>query len=69
MREGYGTLVAAQLPPVALQLATPVTAIDMRGRDLRLETRAGAVVARVAIVAVPTTVLASGDIAFTRGTR
>ncbi len=65
VREGYGTLVAAQLPPIAVQLATPVTAIDLRRRDVRLETRAGTIVAKVAIVAVSTAVLASGGIAFT----
>ena len=36
--EGYGTLVAASLPAVALRLATPVRRIGQQGRHVRLET-------------------------------
>ena len=64
VREGYGTLVAASLPPVPLHLATPVTAIDHRGTRVRLDTRAGTIAARTAIVTVSTAMLAAGTIAF-----
>ena len=64
VREGYGTLVAASLPPVPLHLATPVTAIDHRGSTVRLDTRAGTIAARAAIVTVSTAMLAKGAIRF-----
>ena len=65
VREGYGALIAASLPPVPLHLATPVTAIDHRGRGVSLTTRAGTIAARAAIVTVSTAVLAAGSIVFT----
>jgi monoamine oxidase len=64
VREGYGALIAAQVPPVTLSLANPVTAIDHGASPLRLETRAGTITADAAIVTVSTAVLASGTIAF-----
>lgn len=63
--EGLGTLIAAQLPPVTVKLATPVTAIDLTGRSVGLETRGGTVKTAAAIVTVSTAVLAAGCIAFT----
>ncbi|HEX7005877.1 MAG TPA: NAD(P)/FAD-dependent oxidoreductase [Alphaproteobacteria bacterium] len=57
---GFGSLVAASLPPVPLRLATPVTAIDDSGAELRLETPAGTVLARAAILTVSTAALVSG---------
>jgi len=65
VEEGYGALIAGLLPPVALRLATPVTAIDHGGPVLRLATRIGTIVAKAAIVTVSTAVLACGAIAFT----
>lgn len=64
VREGYGTLIAAHLPDVPLRLATPVSRIDHSGETVRLETRAGTVSARTAIVTIATNVLASGAIRF-----
>lgn len=64
VREGYGTLVAGHAAGVPARLDTPVTRIDHRGATLRLETSAGTIEAARAIVAVPTTVLASGALAF-----
>jgi monoamine oxidase len=64
LREGYGTLIAALLPPATVRLATPVTAIDHRGAAVRLATRAGTITADAAIVTVSTAVLASGAIGF-----
>lgn len=63
--EGLGTLIAAQLPPVTVKLATPVTAIDLTGRNVGIETRGGTVRAAAAIVTVSTAVLAAGCITFT----
>lgn len=65
IRHGYGALVAAQLPDIPVKLATPVTAIDHSGATVKLQTRNGMVVARSAVLAVPTTVLASDAIGFT----
>ncbi len=60
--EGYGRLVAASLPPVALRLGTPVRGIAI-GRTVELDTHAGTIAARAAIVTVSTTVLAGDAIA------
>ncbi|MGE5145737.1 MAG: flavin monoamine oxidase family protein, partial [Candidatus Eiseniibacteriota bacterium] len=57
---GFGTLVAASLPALPLRLATPVTAIDDSGKALKLETPAGTVATRAAVVTVSTAVLSSG---------
>lgn len=62
--EGYGTLVARHAAGVPVRLSTPVTRIDHRGRSLRLETPAGTLEAARAIVAVPTSMLASGALSF-----
>jgi len=64
LRDGYGALVAASLPASSLRLSTPVTAIDHGGRVVRIETRGGALSARVVIVTVSTKVLASGALKF-----
>lgn len=60
LRDGYGALVAASLPPLRLRLSTPVTAIHHGGRDVRIETRDGVLSARAVILTVSTNVLASG---------
>jgi monoamine oxidase len=59
VREGYGALVAAHLPPgVETHLATPVTAVAL-GRDgVELATPRGTAVAHCAIVTVSTAILA-----------
>jgi len=64
VREGYGTLVAAHAANVPVRLATPVTRVDHRARTIRVESAAGTIEADHVVVAVPTTVLARGDIAF-----
>ncbi|MBM7406815.1 MULTISPECIES: flavin monoamine oxidase family protein [Sphingomonas] len=61
--DGYGTLVASQLPRVAVALGTPVRRIRDEGGHLVLESPRGAVRARTAIVTVATPVLARGGIA------
>ncbi len=57
---GYGALVAGAAADVPVRLATPVTAIALDGRGVRLETAAGAIVAGAAIVTVSTDVIATG---------
>lgn len=60
---GYGTLVAASLPPtVALRLATPVEAVALETSHLSIATRAGTITAKTAIITVSTAVLAAGTI-------
>jgi monoamine oxidase len=62
--EGYGALVASYGEGLPVSLTTPVKRIDWGGRAVVAESSAGAVRARAAIVAVPTSVLASGSIRF-----
>jgi monoamine oxidase len=60
---GYGTLVAASLPPgVALRLATPVEAITLEAAGVSIATRAGRIIARTAILTVSTAVIVGGTI-------
>lgn len=61
---GYGTLVAASLPPVPLHLCTPVVRIDHGGARIVLHTPRGTLSAAAAIVTVSTDVLAGGGVAF-----
>jgi monoamine oxidase len=61
---GYGTLVAGLAEKLPLALGTRVTAIDHHATRVRVETDKGAISAAAAIVAVPTDILARGDIAF-----
>ncbi|MDP5278114.1 NAD(P)/FAD-dependent oxidoreductase [Sphingomonas sp. DG1-23] len=60
--EGYGALVASHAAGLPVALATPVSAIDVSGKQLRIETPHGAIMANAAIVTVSTNVLASGAI-------
>jgi len=60
---GYGTLVAASLPPdTGLRLSTPVQAIKDDGRRLIIETPKGSLSARAAILTVSTAVLSGSAI-------
>jgi monoamine oxidase len=61
---GYGTLIAEAAVALPLQLETRVTAIDHSGPRIRIETSKGGIDADAVIVAVPTDILARGDIAF-----
>ncbi|MCJ2010994.1 flavin monoamine oxidase family protein [Methylobacterium sp. J-076] len=66
---GYGTLVAASLPPsTTLRLATPTERIDLTPDGVAVTTRAGAVRAGAAILTVSTAVLAGGAIRLPAGT-
>ena len=62
--EGYGSLIAQAAADLPLRLGITARAIDDRGRCVRVETDKGAIEARAVVVAVPTDILARGDIAF-----
>ncbi|MBV9991819.1 MAG: FAD-dependent oxidoreductase [Alphaproteobacteria bacterium] len=63
--EGYGTLVAKVGESVPVKLSTPVRTIRWgEGKGVRVETDAGTIEARAAIVTVSTGVLAAGSIRF-----
>ena len=64
---GYGALVSRWGSDVPVRLGTPVTAIDWSGPGVVVETSAGAVRARAALVTVPLGVLKAETIAFRPG--
>lgn len=64
VREGYGALVARYGASVPVRLSTAVTRIDWGGPSISLETAVGTVRSRVAILAVPPTMVASEKIRF-----
>lgn len=68
VESGYGALVTAvarrDAPDLAIITACPVSRIDWSGTGVRLETARGTLTARAVIVAVPTTVIARGALAF-----
>ena len=57
---GYGALISASFPGVALRLSAPVKAIALTRNGVSLTTPAGAIRARAAIVTASTAALASG---------
>jgi monoamine oxidase len=65
VRGGLGHLVATLGRGLPTSLATPVTRIEVEGGRVRVETNAGTLTARAAIVTASTAVLASGAIRFT----
>jgi monoamine oxidase len=64
-RQGLGTLIAKLGEQVPLALSTPASQISWSGRDVTVETPAGRINARAAIVTVSSNVLAAGNIKFT----
>ena len=64
MVEGYGTLVARHAAGVPTRLSTRASRIDHRGGTIRVETDAGTIETAAVVVALPTPVLARGDVAF-----
>jgi monoamine oxidase len=64
-RQGLGTLIAKLGGEVPLALSTPASHIAWSGRDVTVETPAGKIAARAAIVTVSSNVLAAGNIKFT----
>ena len=63
-RQGLGTLVAKLGEQVPVALSTPVTRMDWTKRDVTVETPAGKIIARAAIMTVSTNVLIEGNIKF-----
>ena len=64
-RQGLGTLIAKLGEQVPLSLSTPANRIAWSNRDVTVETPAGKIAARAAIVTVSSNVLAAGNIKFT----
>jgi monoamine oxidase len=62
--QGYGALVAAAGAQAPVTLDCPVRRIDRSGTRLRLETDKGTLSAALAIVTVPTPLIARGDLSF-----
>jgi monoamine oxidase len=64
-RQGLGTLIAKLGEQVPLALSNPASRVAWNGRDVTVETPAGKIAARAAIVTVSSNVLAAGNIKFT----
>jgi monoamine oxidase len=64
-RQGYGAIVARLADGLPIRLGTAVTRVDWSGRGVSVETTAGTVRGRAAIVTVSTGVLAASAIRFT----
>ena len=62
---GYGTLLAHYAKGVEVKLRTPVTRIRWGGRGVIAETDEGPASARVAVVALPSAIVAEGSVVFT----
>ncbi|MCA0317427.1 MAG: FAD-dependent oxidoreductase [Proteobacteria bacterium] len=63
-RQGYGAILAKLAEGLPVRLATAVTRIDWSGRGVNVETPAGTIRGRAAVVTASTAVLASGAIRF-----
>ncbi|WMT74996.1 NAD(P)/FAD-dependent oxidoreductase [Bradyrhizobium sp. Ash2021] len=63
-RQGLGTLIAKLGEPIPLSLSTPANRISWGSRDVTVETPAGKIVARAAVITVSSNVLAAGNIKF-----
>jgi monoamine oxidase len=64
VREGYGAAISAHGGGLPVMLDSPVTRIEHGGRRVRIESPRGSVNARVAIVTLPTTLIASETVKF-----
>jgi monoamine oxidase len=64
-RQGLGTLIAKLGGDIPLALSTPASHVAWTGRDVTVETPAGKIAARAAIITVSSNVLAAGNIKFT----
>jgi monoamine oxidase len=64
-RQGLGTLITKLGEQLPLALSTPASRIVWSGRDVTVETPAGKIAARAAIITVSSNVLAAGNIKFT----
>jgi monoamine oxidase len=64
-RQGLGTLIAKLGEQVPLALSTPANQVSWSNRDVTVETPAGKINARAAVITVSSNVLAAGNIKFT----
>ncbi len=64
-RQGLGALIAKLGEQVPLALSTPASRLSWSNRDVTVETPAGKIAARAAIITVSSNVLAAGNIKFT----
>jgi len=64
-RQGLGALIAKLAEPVPLALSVPASRIAWNRSDVTVETAAGRIAARAAIITVSSQVLVSGNIKFT----
>ena len=64
-RLGLGTLIVKLAEAVPVALATPATRVTWSGREVTVETPAGRIAARAAIVTASSNMLAAGSIKFT----
>jgi monoamine oxidase len=64
-RQGLGTLIGKLGEQVPLALSTPANQVSWSNRDVAVETPAGKINARAAIITVSSNVLAAGNIKFT----
>jgi monoamine oxidase len=64
-RQGLGTLIAKLGEQIPLALSAPASRIAWSGRDVTVETPAGRIAARAAIITVSSNVLTAGNIKFT----
>jgi monoamine oxidase len=64
-RQGLGTLIAKLGEPIPISLSTPASHLAWSGRDVTVETPAGKIAARAAIITVSSNVLTAGNIRFT----
>jgi monoamine oxidase len=64
-RQGLGALIAKLGDGLPVSLGTPATRIAWSGRDVTVETAAGKIAARAAIVTASSNVLTSGAVKFT----
>src|ERR1700681_4137728 len=63
-RQGLGALIATLGEQVPLALSTPASRLSWSNRDVMVETPAGKIVARAAVITVSSNVLAAGNIKF-----
>ncbi|MFL6815137.1 MAG: flavin monoamine oxidase family protein [Bradyrhizobium sp.] len=64
-RQGLGTLVTKLGEQIPVSLSTPASRVSWSNREVAVETPAGKIAARAAIITVSTNVLNAGDIKFT----
>jgi monoamine oxidase len=65
VEQGLGALLLTQAKGLTIRNSTPVRAIDWSGKGVRVTTDKGTLTARAVVVAVPTSMLAREQIAFT----